>query len=661
MRERIGTYLSGLFAGDLSAFGGPVVNAELAGNLRAEQMALVKRNSSGMMLANVCNAAVLMIALSSAPLAPFANAWGGLVILIAAFYGVRSRYSRRAVQPQTVSRRAIHRLVVSAFLLGLLWAMVPALFFVAAPQGAQLIMACLVSGMLAGGAFAFATLPVAALAFTGPILAGTAICILRISDLTYLLVGVLVVSYAFVLLRNVFSHAFEFTKRLIQRAAAETAVRHDALTHLPNRYAFNEGLGRALSRLDLTGKEFAVLLLDLDRFKEVNDKYGHPAGDDYLTQVADRLRRSTRETDVIARIGGDEFALIAADLDSADAAFAIARQICSVFDEPFLIEGRPFAGAASIGIALAPHDGNDPNDLMKHVDVALYRAKKIGPGTIRFFEPGDDKTTRDNRELLRDLEGAVARGELHLMYQPVLNLADDRITGFEALLRWQHPQRGLIPPSQFIGLAEESGLIHAIGDWVIRQACADLACWPSDIRIAVNFSVAQLQNANVVPGVIGALAASGISPSRLEIEITESMLISKYATAAATLDSLLSLGVTVALDDFGTGFSSLTYLRKLPFSRIKIDQSFVADMLSQPDSAAIVKSVLSLASDMHIGVVAEGVETAEQLAVFRGTSCEEVQGYFIGRPMSADLVSAMLTLHATSNIIDARGQSSRAA
>ena len=306
-------------------------------------------------------------------------------------------------------------------------------------------------------------------------------------------------------------------------------------------------------------------------------------------------------------------------------------------------------GSASIGIALAPRDGSEPNELIKHADVALYRAKKLGPCSVRFFEPGDDKAARDNQELLRDLEGAVARDELFLVYQPILHLADHRITGFEALLRWNHPQRGLIAPNQFIGLAEESGLIHAIGDWVIQQACADLARWPSDIRIAVNFSVAQLQNASVLPGVLRALTHYDIAPSRLEIEITESMLISKYATAVMTLNALLELGVTVALDDFGTGFSSLTYLRKLPFSRIKIDQSFVADMLVQPDSAAIVKSVLSLASDMNIGVVAEGIETAEQLAYFKGTSCEAAQGYFIGKPMPADQASALLGIAPTSS------------
>ncbi|MDB5624990.1 MAG: hypothetical protein JWR73_792 [Tardiphaga sp.] len=642
LRGRLPNLLSNIFAGDLAPLGGPVVSDRLSGYVRAEQMRLVKRNSSGLMLANICNAVVLMVAVIGSADAVVAQAWCGLVIVVAGFYGWRSRFSRRITPPQTVSRLATQRLCASAFLLGSLWAVVPAVFFPAAAHSTQLVMTCIVAGMLAGGALAFATLPIAAIAFIGPLLLGAMTCIVRIGDFTYALVAILLAAYTVVLLRSVVLHALEFTQRVVQRVEAETAVRHDALTHLPNRIAFNEGLRLAQSRLDLTGHAFAVLLLDLDHFKEVNDQFGHPVGDDYLAQIAARLRRSTRDIDMLARIGGDEFALVAADIDSADAAFAIARQVCDVFAEPFLVEGHLLTGSVSVGIALAPRDGAEPNELIRHADVALYRAKKAGPCSIRFFEPGDDKTARDNQELLRDLEGAVARNELFLVYQPILHLADDRITAFEALLRWDHPQRGLIGPSQFIGLAEESGLIHAIGDWVIQQACADLACWPADIRMAVNFSVAQLQSASVLPGVLRALAQSGIAPSRLEIEITESMLISKYATAGTTLNALLELGVTVALDDFGTGFSSLTYLRKLPFSHIKIDQSFVADMLVQPDSAAIVKSVLSLASDMKIGVVAEGIETAEQLAYFKGTACEAAQGYFIGKPMRAAQASALL-------------------
>jgi EAL domain-containing protein (putative c-di-GMP-specific phosphodiesterase class I) len=279
---------------------------------------------------------------------------------------------------------------------------------------------------------------------------------------------------------------------------------------------------------------------------------------------------------------------------------------------------------------------------MKNVDAALYRAKKAGPGTVCFFEEADDKVSRDRKALQSDLEGAIARDELFLVFQPFLDLGGNRLTGFEALLRWQHPQRGLVPPSEFIPIAEETGLIHEIGEWVIRRACATVAEWPEDIRVAVNFSAAQFHNNGLLQIIVQALVDARIAPQRLEIEITESMLLSKYASAASVLNALLELGVTVALDDFGTGFSSLTYLRKLPFSRIKIDQSFIRDMLVQPDCAAIVKSVIGLARDLRIGVVAEGVETADQLEYLRQISCDEVQGYLISRPVSADQVLALL-------------------
>ena len=385
-----------------------------------------------------------------------------------------------------------------------------------------------------------------------------------------------------------------------------------------------------------------MLLLDLDRFKEVNDKLGHPAGDEFLVQVAARLQRCTRAAEHVARIGGDEFALVMANLTRAEDAFEIAERFVAAFAEPFLIEGREIVGATSVGIVLAPRDGNTPLDLLKHADAALYRAKKVGPGTICFFEEADDKSARDRKALQLDLERAVARDELFLVYQPFLNLRESRITGFEALLRWRHPVRGLVPPSEFIPIAGETGLIHEIGEWVIRRACAELADWPDDVRVAVNFSAAQFHNTSILQTIVQVLADADIAPSRLEIEITESMLLSKYGSALSILSSLLQLGVTVALDDFGTGFSSLTYLRKLPFSRIKIDQSFISDMLTQPDCAAIVKSVIGLARDLRIGVVAEGVETVDQLEYLRHTNCDEAQGYLISRPASAEQVRALL-------------------
>lgn len=642
MRTQLTSYFARLFAGELSVFGGPPTDEAVAGHIRAEQMSLVLGYSVGIMLANACNAVVLAIALWHSPDRTFALAWAIAVAGAALSFGLQSHASRRITKPQFVSRRAMHRLVRNAFLLGAAWGIVPMAFFANASTGGQLVITCLCAGMLAGGALAFSTIPIAAIAFTTPLFVGIAICLSRNGDPAYLLMGFLVVVYGSVLLRGVFVNSLAFTRRVMRQLEAERTVRQDPLTHLPNRIAFNETLDAALKRLALSGEEFAMLLLDLDRFKEVNDKFGHPAGDEFLVQVASRLQRCTRAAEHVARIGGDEFALVMSNLTRPEEAFDIAERFVAAFTEPFLVEGREILGATSVGIVLAPRDGNTPLDIMKNADTALYRAKKAGPGTICFFEASDDRASRDRKALQADLEGAIARGELFLVYQPFLNLGENRITGFEALLRWQHKQRGLVPPSEFIPIAEETGLIHEIGEWVIRRACATLADWPDDIRVAVNFSAAQFHNAGILQTIVQALTEANVAPHRLEVEITESMLLSKYGSAVSILNALLQLGVTVALDDFGTGFSSLTYLRKLPFSRIKIDQSFIRDMLVEPDCTAIVKSVISLARDLRIGVVAEGVETTDQLEYLRQTQCDEVQGYLIGRPVTADQVLALL-------------------
>ena len=642
MRENLNSYFSKLFAGDLGAFGGPSPEEAVAGQIRAEQICLVLRNSPGMMVANACNATVLAIALSKSPDGIYAALWAAVMVFGSTLSGLKARSSWRVTKPQFVSRGSIHRLVRNAFISGGMWAIVPISFFEQANPGGQMLMTGLCAGMLAGGAFAFATIPVAAIGFMGPIFLGSAICIARSGDFVYLLIAVLVVVYACVLLRGVFAYSFEFTRRMIAHLETEKAVRQDYLTKLPNRFAFNESLEAALDRLASSGEECAIFLFDLDGFKELNDQLGHPAGDEFLTQLAARLRRCTRDSDIIARIGGDEFGLIAANITKLDEALKVAERIVSTFDHPFLIEGREIIGAASIGICLAPCDGNTSNALLKHADVALYRAKKAGPGTVRFFEPSDDASARARRALQLDLEAAIERDEFFLVYQPFLDVRENRITGFEALLRWRHPVRGLVLPIEFIALAEESGLIHSIGDWVVGRACKALSQWPENIRVAVNVSAVQFQNANIVQTFVRALADARVTPERLEIEITESILLSKYVSAPSVLNSLLELGVTVALDDFGTGYSSLTYLRRLPFSRIKIDQSFVRDMLMQPDCAAIVKSVIGLAQDLQIGVVAEGVENTEQLDYLRQTNCDEVQGYLIGRPVEANQVHALL-------------------
>ena len=642
MRTYLRSYFSRLFAGDLAAFGGPSTDEAVAGQIRAEQICLVLRNSPGMMAANACNATVLAIALWKSPDGIYAALWSAVMAFGSTLTGLKARSSWRVAKPQSVSRRTIHHLVRNAFILGGMWAIVPISFFEQANPGGQMLMTGLCAGMLAGGAFAFATIPVAAIGFMGPIFLGSAICIARSGDFVYWLIAILVIVYACVLLRVVFAYSFEFTRRTIAHLETEKAVRQDSLTKLPNRFAFNEGLETALVRLASSGEECAVLLLDLDRFKEVNDQLGHLAGDEFLTQLAARLRRCTRDTDIVARIGGDEFGLIAANITKLEEAFKLAEEIISTFARPFLIEGHEILGAASIGISLSPRDGKTANDLLKHADVALYRAKKAGSGTIRFFEPSDDASARERRALQLDLEAAIERDELFLVYQPFRDLRENRITGFEALVRWRHPARGLVLPLEFIALAEETGLIHSIGDWVVRRACKALSQWPANIRVAVNVSAVQFQNANILQTFVRALGEARVAPGRLEIEITESILLSKYDSAASVLNSLLELGVTVALDDFGTGYSSLTYLRRLPFSRLKIDQSFVRDMLVQPDCAAIVKSIIALAQDLRISVVAEGVESTEQLDYLRQTNCDEVQGYLIGRPIEANQVLALL-------------------
>ncbi len=423
MRTYLKSYFSRLFAGDLAAFGGPSTEEAVAGQIRAEQICLVLRNSPGMMAANACNATVLGVALWQSPDGIYAVLWAAVMAFGSTLSGLKARSSWRVTKPQSVSRATIHHLVRNAFILGGMWAIVPIGFFEHANPGGQMLMTGLCAGMLAGGAFAFATIPVAAIGFMGPIFLGSAICIARSGDFVYVLIAILVIVYACVLLRVVFAYSFEFTRRMIAHLETEKAVRQDSLTKLPNRFAFNESLETALVRLAGSGEECAVLLLDLDRFKDVNDRLGHLAGDEFLTQLAARLRRCTRDADIVARIGGDEFGLIAANITRLDEVFELAQEIISSFEDPFLIEGHEIVGAASIGISLAPRDGKTPNDVLKHADVALYRAKKAGPGTIRFFEPSDDASARERRALQLDLEAAIERDELLLVCQERLSSA----------------------------------------------------------------------------------------------------------------------------------------------------------------------------------------------------------------------------------------------
>ena len=408
-------------------------------------------------------------------------------------------------------------------------------------------------------------------------------------------------------------------------------ARHDTLTGLPNRMHFQEGMDAALLGLD-PSRPLAVLSIDLDDFKLVNDTLGHLAGDILLREVAGRLNRCTTARDLLARLGGDEFALLAPMERPQDAA-ETAQAILAALAKPFEIDGETVSIGASIGIAIAPRDGQTTESLLQYADVALYRVKSDKGRDFRFFEPAMDQALRERREMKRDLSQALGRGELSVVYQPQVDIASNRLTGFEALLRWDSATHGSVPPMIFIPLAEESGLIETIGAFVLRQACADAARWPGALTLAVNLSPAQFRHRAVVRTVTEALAETGFAPQRLELEITESVLFDESAEALASLRQLHQLGIRVALDDFGTGYSSLSYLRRFAFDKIKIDRSFVSDLPGAEDSAAIVRAIIGLGRSLKTRVTAEGVETWEQLLMLRAEGCNEAQGYLFSRPL----------------------------
>jgi diguanylate cyclase (GGDEF)-like protein len=432
---------------------------------------------------------------------------------------------------------------------------------------------------------------------------------------------------------------------ITERRRAEKLIahmaRHDALTDLPNRLLLRDRLAHALAELP-RDQRLAVLYLDLDHFKGVNDTLGHQIGDELLRTVAARLHGCVREGDTVARVGGDEFAIIHTGIEQPNDAAMLARRICEAVKEPCELHGHAVIVDTSIGIALAPGDGSDPTELLKNADMALYRAKAAGRGTYRFFEPEMDARMKARRTLELALRMALVNGEFELHYQPLLNLEDRRVTCCEALIRWQHPERGLIPPTEFIPIAEEIGLIVPLGEWVLRQACSDAMQWPAETKVAVNLSPLQVMNQNLVAVVVGALAASGLPASRLEVEITESVLMQNSEATLATLHRLRELGVKISMDDFGTGYSSLSYLRSFPFDKIKIDRCFISGLATGDDSVAIVLAIAGLAKHLGIATTAEGVETKQQLQQVKALGCSEMQGFLFSAPRRIEEVTQML-------------------
>ena len=435
----------------------------------------------------------------------------------------------------------------------------------------------------------------------------------------------------------------DITERRRTDAQIARMAHHDALTDLANRNLLRERLDDAIAESNASGKNFALLCLDLDRFKAVNDNLGHLSGDALLQEVAQRLRECVGDAGTVARLGGDEFAILYTAQGQPEAAADLAERIIDAIDRPYDLNGNCVNVSASIGVALFPNDGVDAEPLFRNADLALYKAKADGRNIWRFFKEEMGKKVQARRHFEADLRNALPNGELELFYQPIVSVSSGGVAGFEALLRWRHPQRGLISAAEFIPVAEEIGTIGAIGDWVIRQACIEAARWPKDIYVAVNLSPKQFIGQSTLGFIVAtALAESGLRPGRLELEITESVVLDENADTLAILYELRALGIRISLDDFGTGYSSLSYLRKFPFDRIKIDQSFVREMTTREDCSAIVWAVTALAKALRMTTTAEGVETIEQFEQLRIAGCTEVQGYLFSKPKPASEVAHML-------------------
>ncbi|MBX9844349.1 MAG: EAL domain-containing protein [Xanthobacteraceae bacterium] len=433
----------------------------------------------------------------------------------------------------------------------------------------------------------------------------------------------------------------DVTDRKTSEARIAHMAHYDALTDLPNRVYFREQLEQALKRVK-RGEKLAVLFLDLDKFKGVNDTLGHQGGDELLKTVAERLKACVRETDIVARLGGDEFAIVQANIEDATSATGLAERIHSALRQPCELEGNRFSMDASIGIAMAPVDGTEADQLLQNADLAMYGAKADGRATYRFFEAEMDAEMKARRALEFDLRQAIMCGELEMFYQPLVNIRDKSVVACEALLRWRHPVRGFVSPAEFIPVAEDAGLVNQLGEFALRTACIEAAAWRDDILVTVNVSPVQFKNDGLVPLVVSALAESGLPGRRLELEITESVLLHDDELTLRILRQLRELGVRISMDDFGTGYSSLNYLRRFPFDKVKIDRSFIEHIADDPSSLAIVQAVIGIAKSRDIATTAEGVEKPQQLELLRALGCTEMQGFLFSPPKPAAELASML-------------------
>jgi diguanylate cyclase (GGDEF)-like protein/PAS domain S-box-containing protein len=443
----------------------------------------------------------------------------------------------------------------------------------------------------------------------------------------------------------------DITERKRAEARLAFMAQHDGLTGLPNRSLLRQHMDEIMLHSRRGAEKIAVLILGLDNFKAVNDTLGHGIGDKLLRGVAKRLRSTLREEDTLARLNSDEFAIVQSGLTRPEDAVMLARRLLEAISDPYLLDGHSVVIGASIGIAMAPGDGDESEKLLKHADMALSRAKNDSRGTFSFFEAGMDARAQSRRKIEIDLRAAIQNDVLRPYYQPLVDLATGRITGFEALVRWPHPERGMISPAEFIPVAEETGLINGLGGLMLRRACMDAALWPDSVRVAVNLSPLQFRVGNLLSVVMDALKQSGLPATRLELEITETLLLEKSSQVLATLHALRAMGVRISMDDFGTGYSSLSYLRSFPFDKIKIDQSFVRDLGSNRDAQAIVRSIISLGTGLGVTITAEGVETEAELSCLRAEGCHEGQGFLFSQARPNSEIVKLLQAQSGTDVV----------
>lgn len=622
-----------LIAGDYSTILGGAVDETTAGQFRGIQIDVIRRSTPGMSAANAFNTCVLLLSLWNTAFRPAALWWAAgalMIMLLMAGPILRPRRASSRELP-VASRQTIWRVVRNSFLVGCLWGIAPILFYSGAPAQARFVIVCLCAGVVGGGAMALASVPAAVIALSVPLVSGSLFAIFRESGWDALLAAGLIACYGSFVVHMSISHALALVSRHASRIELERLARRDPLTDLPNLGAFRDEVARAEARLVNSGAGYSVLCIDIDQLRDINKRLGYAAGDRVLQMVAARLRETARVADVVARIEGDQFAVLVNQLAADATVRAYANRMQASLMAPYSLPGGEASLTASIGVSVARSVCGENH--LRNATLALAAAQGNGRGQTHVYTIADGDGARARELLAADLCAAMHNGHLQLHYQPFLDIATGSLSGFEALLRWRHPLRGEIYPPDIIAVAEEQGLIEALGAWVLGEACRAAAGWPDTLRVAVNISPLQLRSRALSETVAAVLAASRLPARRLEIEVTENALIADQDLARHVLSSLRDTGVQLALDDFGTGFSSLNYLWSLPFDRIKIDRSFISESSHNPDAASIVRAILTLARDLRLDVTAEGVETARQLAFLREHGCADAQGYYIGKAM----------------------------